>query len=103
MSIAEKLEAKLWELRPAASLARLRRDQGRYAEARDLLAPVYGCEALDFILAAWRQSRCARQHPGAPHLVEHGLGIRAYLMRINEHQRAVTGEYCRLDRQTGRR
>jgi predicted ATPase len=29
-------------LRAAASLARLRRDQGRRAEARDLLAPVYG-------------------------------------------------------------
>jgi predicted ATPase len=29
------------ELRAAASLARLRRDQGREAEARDLLAPVY--------------------------------------------------------------
>jgi len=42
LSLAEELEAKLWELRPAASLARLRRDQGRYAEARDLLAPVYG-------------------------------------------------------------
>jgi predicted ATPase len=35
-------EAKLWELRAAASLARLRRDQGRPVEARDLLAPVYG-------------------------------------------------------------
>jgi predicted ATPase len=34
--------AKLWELRAAASLAQLRRDQGRDAEARDLLAPVYG-------------------------------------------------------------
>jgi predicted ATPase len=42
LSIAEEQEAKLWELRAAASLARLRRDQGRYAEARDLLAPVYG-------------------------------------------------------------
>jgi predicted ATPase len=41
-SIAEEQEAKLWELRAAASLARLRRDQGREAEARDLLAPVYG-------------------------------------------------------------
>jgi predicted ATPase len=29
-------------LRAAASLARLRREQGRRAEARDLLAPVYG-------------------------------------------------------------
>jgi predicted ATPase len=42
LSIAEEQEAKLWELRAAASLARLRRDQGRRGEARDLLAPVYG-------------------------------------------------------------
>jgi predicted ATPase len=42
LGIAEEQEAKLWELRAAASLARLRRDQGRHAEARDLLAPVYG-------------------------------------------------------------
>jgi predicted ATPase len=41
LSIARGQEAKLWELRAAASLARLRRDQGRRAEARDLLAPVY--------------------------------------------------------------
>jgi predicted ATPase len=40
--IAEEQEAKLWELRAAVSLARLRRDQGRRVEARDLLAPVYG-------------------------------------------------------------
>jgi predicted ATPase len=42
LSIAEEQEAKLWELRAAVSLARLRRDQGHRAEARDLLAPVYG-------------------------------------------------------------
>jgi class 3 adenylate cyclase/predicted ATPase len=42
LSIAQEQEAKLWGLRAAASLARLRRDQGRNAEARDLLAPVYG-------------------------------------------------------------
>jgi predicted ATPase len=42
LSIAREQEAKLWELRAAASLARLWRDQGRHAEARDLLAPVYG-------------------------------------------------------------
>jgi len=41
LSIAQEQEAKLWELR-AASLARLRRDQGRCAEARELLAPIYG-------------------------------------------------------------
>ena len=42
LSIAGEQAAKLWELRAAVSLARLRRDQGREAEARDLLAPVFG-------------------------------------------------------------
>jgi predicted ATPase len=42
MTIAEEQGAKLWELRAATSLAWLCRDQGRRAEARDLLAPVYG-------------------------------------------------------------
>jgi predicted ATPase len=42
LSVAEEQGAKLWELRAAMSLARLRRDQGHRAEARDLLAPIYG-------------------------------------------------------------
>ena len=42
LSIAREQEAKLWELRAAVSLARLRCDHGRRAAARDLLAPVYG-------------------------------------------------------------
>ena len=41
LSVAEAQGARLWELRAAESLARLRRDQGRRTEARDLLAPVY--------------------------------------------------------------
>ena len=42
LAIAEKQQAKLWELRAALSLARLRRDQGQATAARDLLAPIYG-------------------------------------------------------------
>jgi predicted ATPase len=42
LGIAVEQEAKLWELRAAVTLARLRRDQGRHAEACELLAPVYG-------------------------------------------------------------
>jgi predicted ATPase len=42
LTIAAEQEAKLWELRAAVSLARLRRDQGRDAEGRDVLAPTYG-------------------------------------------------------------
>jgi predicted ATPase/class 3 adenylate cyclase len=40
LSIAREQEAKMWELRAAASLGRLRRDQGHHGEARNLLAPV---------------------------------------------------------------
>jgi predicted ATPase len=41
LRIAEGQEARLWELRAVVSLARLRREQGWNAEARDLLAPIY--------------------------------------------------------------
>jgi predicted ATPase len=41
LSIAEEQEARLWQLRAAMDLARLRRDQGPGVEARALLAPVY--------------------------------------------------------------
>ena len=42
LAVAREQQAKFWELRAATSLARLWRDQGKRAEARDLLAPVYG-------------------------------------------------------------
>jgi predicted ATPase len=42
LGIAKEQGAKLWELRAAVTLARLRRDQGRRGEARALLVPVYG-------------------------------------------------------------
>ena len=48
LSIAEEQGAKLWELRAAVSLARLRRDQGRQAEARHLLGPIYGWFSVGF-------------------------------------------------------
>jgi hypothetical protein len=38
--IATEQGAKFWELPAAASLARLCRDQGRHAEARDVPAPI---------------------------------------------------------------
>jgi predicted ATPase len=42
LEIARAQQARSWELRAATSLARVWRDHGRRAEARDLLAPVYG-------------------------------------------------------------
>jgi predicted ATPase len=42
LAITREQGTRGYELRAAVSLARLRRDQGRCGEARDLLAPVYG-------------------------------------------------------------
>ena len=42
LRVARQQQAKSYELRAAASLARLWGEQGRRTEARDLLAPVYG-------------------------------------------------------------
>ena len=52
LAVARAQQAKSWELRAAMTMARLRRDQGKRDEARDLLAPVYnwfteGFETLD--------------------------------------------------------
>lgn len=40
--LARQQQAKFWELRATMSLARLWRQQGRRAEAYELLAPLYG-------------------------------------------------------------
>ena len=42
LAVARAQQAKSWELRAAMSMARLKRDQGKRDEVRDLLAPVYG-------------------------------------------------------------
>jgi predicted ATPase len=42
LDISRQQKARSLELRAAMSLARLWRDQGKRAEARDLLAPIYG-------------------------------------------------------------
>jgi predicted ATPase len=39
---AQKKSSKLYELRAATNLARLWNDQGKRAEARDQLVPIYG-------------------------------------------------------------
>ena len=41
IAVAEGQSAKLFELRASVSFARLWRDQGKRAEARELLSPIY--------------------------------------------------------------
>ena len=56
LRIARQQQAKSYELRAASSLARLWGEQGRRAEARDLLAPVYGWFTEGFDTAALKDA-----------------------------------------------
>jgi len=57
LEIARGQEAKLLELRAATSLARLWQGQGKVAEARDLLAPIYGWFTEGFDLADLKDAK----------------------------------------------
>jgi predicted ATPase len=59
---ARSQEARSWELRAATSLARLWRDQGKPAEARDLLAPVYGWFTEGFDTADLKDAKALLDH-----------------------------------------
>ena len=57
LQVARVQEAKSFELRAALSLARLWQKQGRRAEARDLLAPVYGWFTEGFDTADLKEAK----------------------------------------------
>ena len=57
LSIAREQEAKIWELRAATSLGRLWGERGRRAEARALLAPVYGWFTEGFDTADLKEAK----------------------------------------------
>ena len=55
--VARSQSARLFELRVATSLARLWCNQGKYGEARDLLAPIYGWFTEGFDTADLREAK----------------------------------------------
>jgi class 3 adenylate cyclase/predicted ATPase len=57
LDIAYAHQSKSWELRAATSLARLWRDQGKRAEAHELLAPVYGWFTEGFDTADLKEAK----------------------------------------------
>jgi predicted ATPase len=57
IAVAQEQSARLWELRAATRLARLWRDQGKHAEAHDLLAPIYGWFTEGFGTADLRDAK----------------------------------------------
>jgi class 3 adenylate cyclase/tetratricopeptide (TPR) repeat protein len=57
IALAREMSAKAWELRAAMSLAWLWCDQGKRAEARDLLTPVYGWFTEGFDTADLKEAK----------------------------------------------
>jgi predicted ATPase/class 3 adenylate cyclase len=57
LTVARRQQARSWELRAAMSLSRLWQQQGKRAEARELLAPVYGWFTEGFETADLQDAR----------------------------------------------
>jgi predicted ATPase len=57
LAVARRQQAKAWELRAATSLSRLWQRQGKRAEARELLAPIYGWFTEGFDTADLQEAR----------------------------------------------
>jgi predicted ATPase len=57
LDIARRQQARSWELRAAMSLARLWQQHGKQAEARALLAPIYGWFTEGFDTADLQEAR----------------------------------------------
>jgi predicted ATPase len=62
LAVAQRQNAKFWELRAAMSMARLWRDQGKRDEARDLLAPVYGWFTEGFDTRDLKEAKALLDH-----------------------------------------
>jgi predicted ATPase len=65
LAIAREQGTRGYELRAAVSLARLCRDRGRHAEARDLLAPVYGWFTEGFGTPDLKEAKALLEELGA--------------------------------------
>jgi len=65
LKVACSQQAKSWELRAAMSLARLWRNLGKTAEARELLAPVYGWFTEGFDTRDLKEAKALLEELGA--------------------------------------
>jgi predicted ATPase len=65
VAVSRRQQAKSWELRAAMSLARLWQQQGKRAEAYELLAPIYGWFSEGFDTADLQEAKALLGELGA--------------------------------------
>jgi predicted ATPase len=78
LDVARRQEAKSLELRAAMSLARLWQQQGKQAEARELLTPVYGWFTEGFDTADLQEAKALLDELGDGRDQQHTGGKRGY-------------------------
>jgi predicted ATPase len=64
MPMAQRQQAKSWELRATVSLARLWRQQGKTAETRQMLAEIYGWFTEGFDTVDLREAKALLEELG---------------------------------------
>ena len=64
LALARHQQAKSWELRAAMSLSRLWQQQGKRAEAYELLAPIYGWFTEGFDTADLQEAKALLEELG---------------------------------------
>ena len=64
LDFARRQQAKSWELRAAMSLSRLWQQQGKRAEAHELLAPIYGWFTEGFDTADLQEAKALLEELG---------------------------------------
>jgi predicted ATPase len=64
LTVALRWRAKSWELRAAMSLSRLWQQQGKRAEAREFLAPIYGWFTEGFDTPDFREAQALLEDLG---------------------------------------
>jgi class 3 adenylate cyclase/predicted ATPase len=65
LAVARRQQAKAYELRAAVSLSRLWQQQDKHAEARELLAPIYGWFTEGFDTPDLQEAKALLENPGA--------------------------------------
>ena len=70
ITVAQKQDAKMWDLRAATSLARFKRDHGNRSEACDVLAPIYGWFTEGCYTPDLRDAKALLDELGVPQLAQ---------------------------------
>ena len=91
LAVARRQQAKSWELRAAMSLTRLWQRQGKRAEARELLRPIYGWFTEGFDTADLQDAKALLDEPGDKAACTHPL-----LQQIAQHRLITRTDGARL-------